>query len=137
MPDLAGKRVLVVGGETEVGRPLAVALAEAGAAVAIASLTQETSAEFAVNSALNELWAMGREGIALVIDSSDGEELSRAVSQAEREIGRLDAACVAGEGVDTKALRSALGERPVLEIAPDTPPEEALAIVVGELRPRS
>jgi NAD(P)-dependent dehydrogenase (short-subunit alcohol dehydrogenase family) len=127
MPDLAGKRLLVIGGETEAGQALAGALAEAGAAIAIASLTQETGAEFAVNSALNELWALGREGIALVIDASDGEELSRGIAQAEREIGRLDAACVAGEGVALEALRSALGERPVVEIEQDVSVQEALA----------
>ena len=131
--DLGGKRVLVVGGETEAGRAAAVGLAEAGAAVAIASLTQETAAEFSVNSALNELWALGREGVALVIDASDGEELARGIAQAEREIGRLDGACVAGKSVALDALRSALGGRPVVVLTPGMPVGEAVVAVWAKL----
>ncbi len=44
MSDLAGKRLLVVGGETVAGRAIAIGLGEAGADIAIASLTQETKA---------------------------------------------------------------------------------------------
>ena len=78
-----GKRVLVIGGETAVGRALAVGLAEAGADVAIASLSKDTKAEFAVNSALNELWAIGRRGVALAIDASDAAQVRGAVARAD------------------------------------------------------
>lgn len=87
---LAGKRVLVVGGETALGRAIVVGLAERGADVAIASLTADTKAEFAINSALNELWAMNRKGVALAIDASDGEQVREAVERAERELGAMD-----------------------------------------------
>ena len=56
--DLRGKRVFVVGGETALGRAVVIGLAEAGADVAIVSLSPDTKAEFAINSALNELWAL-------------------------------------------------------------------------------
>ena len=131
--DLTGRRVLVVGGETALGRALAVGLAGRGAAVAIATLTQATEAEFAVNSALNELWAMGREGVALVIDAGDAGELREATLLAERELGRLDLAAVV-EGaspVATDAVRSALGERPVVVLAADGDVAEALG-EIGE-----
>jgi NAD(P)-dependent dehydrogenase (short-subunit alcohol dehydrogenase family) len=111
---LSGKRILVVGGEEPEGRSMVVALAEAGADVAIASTRNDTQAEFAVNSALNELWAMGRQGVALVIDASDAEQLRRAVEQAERELGGIDGAVdVTGAEIDREALRDALGRRPV------------------------
>lgn len=133
---LEGKRVLIIGGETAAGRAIAVGLAEAGADVAIASLSQDTKAEFAINSALNELWALGRRGVALVIDASDGEELRGALHQAERELGRLDAAAVVtGDApVAVDALRAALGGRPVIEGAGDaSPAEEALRSVIDRL----
>lgn len=130
MSDLAGKRLLVVGGETAAGRAIAIGLAEAGADIAVASLTQDTKADFAVNSALNELWAMGRQGVALVIDASDADELREAVRHAERELGRLDAAvAVVGAEIALDALRHALGGRRVIEVAADESVEEALRAV--------
>jgi len=129
---MAGKRVLVVGGETAVGRAVAVGLAEAGADVAIASLTQETKAEFSINSALNEVWALGRQGVALVIDASDEDEARQAVHQSDRELGRLDTAVVVtSAGVALDALRDALGARRLVEVAEDGSAEEAVAAVVG------
>ena len=134
---LYGKRVLIVGGETALGRALAVGLAEAGADVAIASLSPDTKAEFAVNSALNELWAMGRRGLALAIDASDAAQVRDAVAHAERELGRLDlAAAVApdeGEALALEALRAALAERPIVVLAPDADAAEALGQVKERL----
>jgi len=104
MSALLGKRVLVIGGETAVGRALAVGLAEAGADVAIASLSKDMQAEFAINSALNELWALGRRGFALAIDASDAAQVREAVARAETELGALDAVAVVGDTVARDAL---------------------------------
>jgi hypothetical protein len=132
--DLAGRRVLVVGGETPAGRALAVGLAEGGCEVALATLTNTQASDFAVNSALNELWAMSRQGLALVIDASDGEQLRRAVARAEGDLGRLDAAAVLREeGVALESLRSALGGRPVVVLAEDVSRGEAVAAVAAAL----
>jgi NAD(P)-dependent dehydrogenase (short-subunit alcohol dehydrogenase family) len=121
------KRVLVVGGETKPGRALAVGLAEAGADVAIASATKSTKAEFAVNSALNELWALGRRGAALAIDASDAGDLRDAVARAERELGAIDLVVVVADGaaVATEALEG----RRVIEVAAGVSLEDALAAV--------
>jgi NAD(P)-dependent dehydrogenase (short-subunit alcohol dehydrogenase family) len=110
-----GKRVLVIGGETAVGRALAVGLAEAGADVAIASLSKNTKAEFAINSALNELWALGRRGVALAIDASDAAQVRDAIERAERELATLDDTVVVGDTV----AREALEGRRVTEVAVD------------------
>ncbi len=129
MSELAGKRVLVIGGETAAGRALAVGLGEAGADVAVVSLTKARAAQFAINSALNELWAMGRRGLALPIDASDAAQVRDAVERAERELGRLDgAAAVADEGtpVALEALRAALPGREVIEVAADASAAEAV-----------
>ncbi len=135
--DLTGKRVLVLGGETALGRDLVVGLAQAGADVAIATLSSGTKAEFAVNSVLNQLWAMDRPGVALVIDASDAAQVREAATRAGRELGRLDlAAAVAPDdeaGLALDALRAALGERPVVMLAQDTSPEDALREVAERL----
>ena len=151
--DIAGKRVLVVGGETALGRAVVIGLAEAGADVAIASLSLDTNAEFAINSALNELWALQRKGLALAIDATDAGELRDAVARADRELGRLDLAVViAPEGTAAvDALEAAMvergvvalspevdasvavGERPVVVLTQDTSPEDALRKVTERL----
>ncbi len=92
-----------------------------------------SDAEFAVNSAANELWALGREGIALVIDASDAAQVREAVRQAEREIGRLSAGVVVSEGVAEDELRALLGQRPVVVLAVDTTLDDALQQVVDQL----
>ena len=130
---LRGKRVLVFGGETALGRALSIGLAEAGADIAIASLVPGSDAEFAVNSAANELWALGRQGVALVIDASDPGQVREAVRQAEKEIGRLSAGVVASEGVALDDLRALLGQRPVVVLAEDITREDALQQVVDQL----
>ncbi len=135
--DLRGKRILVVGGETAIGRALAVALAEAGADVAIASLSGGADAEFAVNSALNELWAMGRKGLALAIDATDAVQLREALDRAGRELGRLDLAAVVSveeRSVALDELRAALGEREVVVVRADATPDDALRNVAETLR---
>ena len=126
--DLRGKRVFVVGGETMLGRAVLIGLAEAGADIAIASLTADTKAEFAINSALNELWALGRKGIALPIDASDPEQVRSALERAERELGAIDLVVAAGA-----AAGEALDGRESIELTAEADPDEALANVVTRL----
>ncbi|MCH8025507.1 MAG: SDR family NAD(P)-dependent oxidoreductase [Chloroflexi bacterium] len=133
--ELRGKRVLVVGGETALGRAVVIGLAEAGADVAIVSLTSETKAEFAINSALNELWALQRQGLALAIDAADAEQVRAAVERADRELGRLElAAVVSGVGtVAVEALKAAMAERGVVVLSPEVDASEALEAVLAGL----
>ncbi len=119
--DLHGKRVLVVGGETVLGRAVVIGLAEAGADVAIVSLSLDTKAEFAINSALNELWALRRQGLALAIDAT-AEQVRDAVERADRELGAIDLVIAVGGG----AAVDALGERKVVELVVDADAGEAL-----------
>ena len=126
--ELSGKCVLIVGGETELGRAVLIGLAEAGADIAIASLTPDSKAELAINSALNELWALGRKGVALAIDASDAEMLRRATEEAENELGAIDLVVAAG-GIASEGL----GGRETIELAPDVAVGEAMARVVARL----
>jgi NAD(P)-dependent dehydrogenase (short-subunit alcohol dehydrogenase family) len=127
MTEFTGKRILVIGGETKLGRAITVGLAERGADVAIASLTPDTKAEFAINSALNELWAIGRKGHALAIDASDADRVRSAVARFEEELGRIDIAVVVdGGAVALDALSGSLHERDAIKIDPDSSADEAL-----------
>jgi NAD(P)-dependent dehydrogenase (short-subunit alcohol dehydrogenase family) len=124
-----GKRVLVIGGETTMGRAIAIGLAEAGADVAIASLTADTKAEFAINSALNEMWAIGRQGLALPIDASDSEQVRTAVKRAESELGPINAIVGIAEDIGAAQLRAALPDRDFLAVVPEADAAAALAEV--------
>lgn len=86
MTALLGRKAFVLGVETPVGRRAAVALAEAGADVAVATLSEDTQAEFAANSTANEFWAMGRKGVVL---TTDGREtaVKEAIADATAELG--------------------------------------------------
>ncbi len=138
--NLTGKRVLVIGGETALGRAVAVGLAELGAHIAITSLTAETKAEFAINSALNELWAMGRKGIATAIDASDPAQVRAAVERAEAEVGNIDLAVVASPDATQIALdtlgRAMIGIS-VVTLAADLNEQDAMRAVQEWLKERS
>ncbi len=85
---LAGRNAIVIGVERPLGREAAVALAEAGADVAVVTLSEATESEFAANSVANELWALDRKGIALT--SYGGETAVReAIADATAELGPL------------------------------------------------
>lgn len=85
---LANHNALVLGVERPAGRRAAIALAEAGADVAVVTLSKDRQAEFAANSTANESWALGRKGIAL---TSDGREtaVARAIADATVELGPI------------------------------------------------
>ena len=85
---LEGKVVIVVGAGDEVHRGVAVALAEAGADVAIAGLAPDLAAEAALHSIANEVWAMGRR--SLVATFNDDASFETARERVIAELGRSD-----------------------------------------------
>jgi len=88
--ELSGKVALVLGGGSALGRAIGVALAEAGADVAFTSLSVNRQEEVAANSAVNEVWALGRKGFAAAIDATDASQVEAAVRRTVDELGRLD-----------------------------------------------
>jgi NAD(P)-dependent dehydrogenase (short-subunit alcohol dehydrogenase family) len=94
MTDCAGKAVLVVGGTRGIGRAAAVALSEAGAAVAITGRSLA-----AAEQAAREI---GPEAIGIELDVRDLDASAAAVSSAAESLGRLDG-LVANAGI-TPAL---------------------------------
>lgn len=87
---LAGKKALAIGASNPLGRAAAVALAEAGADVAVATTLPSPEEEVAANSCANEIWALGRQGFAQAVDASREAEVAALVQRVLSEMGRLD-----------------------------------------------
>jgi len=127
---LAGRNALVLGVERPAGRHAAVALAEAGADVAVVTLTEDTTAEFAANSAANEFWAIGRKGIAL---TSDGGQMTvhEAIADATVELGPISILVYHADAPLPRETFAGLRSDPaiVVLIAADATPDEASALL--------
>ncbi len=91
---LKGLAVAAIGGGDAHHRAVAVAIAEAGASVALASFNTLPQQEFGVNSVANEIWAIGREHFADTLEASDPEQLGIFARKTWRELGRCDAVIV-------------------------------------------
>src|SRR5690242_12122984 len=106
--DLSGRVALVTGGSRGLGRADALALAAAGADIAIADLlveselTEETDRYGVLatvarqqgmvhtEETVEEIRAMGRAAIALRCDVTDREQVDRAVARTVDELGSVD-----------------------------------------------
>jgi 2-dehydro-3-deoxy-D-gluconate 5-dehydrogenase len=84
MFDLSGRVAAVTGGNRGIGRAIALALAQAGAAVAILARNQDRN-----RAVLGELKELGRPATALALDVRKREELQPAIAQVERTLGPL------------------------------------------------
>ena len=84
---LDGKAALVTGAGQGIGRVYALALAEAGADVAVADLNERTGRLVA-----QEVAALGRRAAFVKADVTKTDEVESMVAAAERELGRLDIA---------------------------------------------
>jgi NAD(P)-dependent dehydrogenase (short-subunit alcohol dehydrogenase family) len=87
---LEGKAALVIGASNPLGRAAAVALAEAGADVGVATTTRSPREEVTANSCANEIWALNRKGFAAAIDVADEPDVELAIERMVGEFGRLD-----------------------------------------------
>jgi len=82
---LKGKVALVTGGNRGLGRAIALALAEAGANVAIVSRTGE-----GLTDAAEEIRALGAQSLSLTGDVAVPSEVKRIVKAVVDRFGRLD-----------------------------------------------
>ncbi|HIQ18794.1 MAG TPA: 2-dehydro-3-deoxy-D-gluconate 5-dehydrogenase KduD [Novosphingobium capsulatum] len=80
---LAGKAALVTGANTGIGQAIAVALAQAGADVALAGRSEPTET-------LAAIAATGRTAISIRADLSSIEPVERVVAQASEALGGVD-----------------------------------------------
>lgn len=112
MSALDGRHVLVAGVREPDGRALAVALAEAGAAVSVTTRHAELAEEVIANSILNECWTFGHEGRALTLDLTDPAAVADALDGLEADLAPLDAVVTPLPPADTAdVLASAAAER--------------------------
>jgi NAD(P)-dependent dehydrogenase (short-subunit alcohol dehydrogenase family) len=87
---LAGKVVIVIGLGDEAQRAVAVALAQAGADVAVAGSAADLAAEAALHSIANEVWALGRRSLVATLADADAPAFAAALASVTAELGRLD-----------------------------------------------
>ena len=83
---LAGKRALITGGDSGIGRAVAVAFAKEGADVAIAYLSETSDAAHTVSL----VEAAGRRGVPLEGDLAEPEHCRDVVAQTVEQLGGLD-----------------------------------------------
>jgi len=86
MSELNGKIAMVTGAGRGIGRAIAVALARAGADVAVNYRTNEKEAL----TTLQQVTAEGRRGIIFQADVSKTEDISCMVEKTEEELGGVD-----------------------------------------------
>jgi len=100
--NLTGKRVLLLGAETDLGAEVASALAEAGATLALVSSTDAGDAAFAVKRLARKLGAFSQ-----AIDASNEMAVRVMVRQVAKELGSLDATviCTDSEHIERFATR--------------------------------
>jgi NAD(P)-dependent dehydrogenase (short-subunit alcohol dehydrogenase family) len=83
--DLSGKKALVTGSAVGIGRSYAVALAEAGADVAIVDIDESTGRKTA-----EELQSIGSESLFVRCDVTDKNQVESMVREVVEAFGRLD-----------------------------------------------
>jgi glucose 1-dehydrogenase len=94
---LEGKVAIVTGGNSGIGKSIALALATAGADVVIDYVTHPEAADEVVK----EIEGMGRRAISVDADVSKVADLERLVSTAVEQLGRVDV-MVNNAGVETR-----------------------------------
>lgn len=87
---LLDRKALVIGASNSIGRAIAVALAEAGADVAVATTTRAPAEDVIANSCSNEMWALDRKSFAQSIDAASEEDVEALVQRTVSELGGLD-----------------------------------------------
>jgi len=84
--DLGHRCALVTGASRGIGRAIAIALAEAGAGIAVNYLQRRDEADAAVDA----IRKLGRSAVAVQADVSVGAEVAAMVAAVERDLGPVD-----------------------------------------------
>jgi len=85
MFDLKGEKAIVTGGGQGLGREMALALAEAGADVAVVQRRVEVAEETAA-----EIRKLGRDSFAMKVDVSRTDDIRNMVAAAKDRFGKID-----------------------------------------------
>jgi NAD(P)-dependent dehydrogenase (short-subunit alcohol dehydrogenase family) len=81
---LEGKKAIITGGAAGIGKAIAIALAEAGADVAVADVQMEKA-----EAVVRDIKQMGRHAVAIRCDVSDSAQVEAMVQQAVNYLGGL------------------------------------------------
>ena len=87
---LAGKVVFVIGPGGDAHRGVAVALAEAGADIAVGGQKSDLAAEAQLHSIANEIWAIGRKSTVVTIEGESSAAFASAVNGVIDTLGATD-----------------------------------------------
>ncbi len=87
MADLGGKKALVTGGRQGIGRATALALAGAGADVAVADIVTDDGR---LDAVVREITTLGRHGLAVRADVSKASDVQAMMDQAVDAFGGID-----------------------------------------------
>jgi len=101
MSELSGRVALVTGGASGIGRASSIALAKAGADVALTYFTSAAEAR----AVAAEIEALGRRALALEADMTDQATVERVVGETEEKLGPLDILFANAGGI-LKRIRS-------------------------------
>jgi NAD(P)-dependent dehydrogenase (short-subunit alcohol dehydrogenase family) len=101
---LAGRRALVTGAGSGIGRAIAIGLAEAGASVALAGRRPE-----AIEEAAEHVRARGAEAVTIPTDVRDPDQVRALVAGTRDALGGVDA-LVHAAGVHSLARSAELGD---------------------------
>lgn len=107
MPRLTGKRVLLIGAETDIGRAAATALAEAGATLALVASRSDAEAALAVQRLARKV----RAATSQAINASNDAAVRVMVRQVAKALGRFDAIVNCTPDEPIHALVRQYGER--------------------------
>ncbi|WP_432543364.1 SDR family oxidoreductase [Kineococcus sp. SYSU DK002] len=84
---LAGKKAIITGGDSGIGRAVAIAFAREGADVLIAYLPEE---EEDARTTIGHVERAGRKGVAVPVDLREEDACQLVVDRAVEEFGRID-----------------------------------------------
>lgn len=89
-PNLDGRGVAIICAGTPLDRAIAVAFAESGASIGLATLAETQEQEFAIASIANEVWAVGHDQLTRVMDATDPAAVASFQLEVLDRLGRCD-----------------------------------------------
>jgi hypothetical protein len=87
---LEGKVAVVIGPGNDAHRGVAVALAQAGADIAIGGIAPDLSAEAALHSISNAIWALNRRSTVVILPADNPTAFAETILTATHQLGRAD-----------------------------------------------
>ncbi|HSP55547.1 MAG TPA: SDR family oxidoreductase [Dehalococcoidia bacterium] len=108
IPDLTGKRILLLGAETDLAAEIVRALAEAGASLALIAASNDPQTAFAVQRLARKLGA----SVSQAIDATNEMAVRVMVRQVSKELGGLDSVVFCGpDDMQIRGLAFRFGQK--------------------------